>query len=131
MSTVQDYIEAHRLENTTKKTAYDINVWKRFCSSIREVRELENISAGTLNVLLCKFFIDVKKKDGGVYKPASLSSFQRSIQRYLKGKNLSFNLFQDMELAKSREVLLVKNVSSLKRTLREIVHKRHDRFHPI
>ena len=34
---------AQRPENTTKKTASDINVWKRFCSSIREVRELENI----------------------------------------------------------------------------------------
>ena len=106
MSTIQDYIEAQRPENTTKKKAYDINVWKRFCSSIGEVRELENISAGTLNVLLCKFFMDVKKKDGGVYEPASLSSFQRNIQRYLKDKNSSLNLFQDMEFAKSREVLL-------------------------
>ena len=79
MSTIQDFIEAQRPENTTKKTAYDINVWKRFCSSIEEVRELENIPAGDLNILLCKFFMDVKKKDGGVYEPASLSSFQRSI----------------------------------------------------
>ena len=66
MSTIQDFIEAQRPENTTKKTAYDINVWKRFCLSIGEVRELENIPTGNLNVLLCKFFMDMKKKDGVV-----------------------------------------------------------------
>ena len=101
-----NFIEAQRPGNTTKKTAYDINVWKRFCSSIGEVRELENISAGSLNVLLCKFFMDVKKNDGRVYEPASLFSFQRSIQKYVKDKNSS--LFQDMEFATSREVLLAK-----------------------
>ena len=56
MSTIQDFIEEQKPENTTKKTAYDINVWKRFCSSIGEARELENISSDSLNVLLCKFF---------------------------------------------------------------------------
>ena len=69
MSTIQDFIEAQRPENMTKKTAYDMNVQKRLCLSIGEVRELENISAGSLNLPLCKFFMDVKKKDG-VYEPA-------------------------------------------------------------
>ena len=57
----------------------------------------------------------MKKKDGGEYEPASLSSFQRSIQRHLKDKNSLVNLFQDMEFAKSREVLLAKK--------RELVEK--------
>ena len=57
----------------------------------------------------------VKKKDGGEYEPASLSSFQRSIQRHLKDKNSLVNLFQDTEFAKSREVLLAKK--------RELVEK--------
>ncbi|XP_067030881.1 uncharacterized protein KIAA1958-like [Acropora muricata] len=82
---------------------------------LSEVRELDNISAGSLNVLLCKFFMDVKKKDGGDYEPASLSSCQKSIRRYLKDKNSSFNLFQDMKFAKSREVLLSKK--------REVIEK--------
>ena len=46
-----------------------------------EAREVENIPAANLNVLLCNFFTDVKEKDGGVYEPASLTSFQKSIQR--------------------------------------------------
>ena len=101
MSTIQDFIEKQRPENTTKKTAYDINVLKRFCSSIGAVRELENISSGSLKVLLCKFFMDDEKKDRGVYEPASLSSFQRCIQRYLKDKNSS----REVPLAKKRELV--------------------------
>ena len=44
MSTIQGFIEAQRPENTTKKTAYDINVWKRFCSSIGEARDISDFS---------------------------------------------------------------------------------------
>ena len=119
MSTIQGFIEAQRPENTTKKTAYDINVWKRFCSSIGEARELETIPAASLNVLLCKFFIDAKKKDGGVYEPASLTSFQRSIQRYLKDKNSTFNLSHEKYSLQRKE-------SSSRSTPKEIVHMQQD-----
>ena len=114
MSTIQEFTEVQRLE-----TSYGINVWKRFWSSIGEARELENI-------LLCKFFMDMKKKDGREYKPASLSSFQRSIQRYPRDKNSLINLFQDMEIAKAREVLRAKKESSSKSTPRDIAHKQQD-----
>lgn len=115
MTTIQNFIEAQRPENTTSKTTYDINVWKRFCSSIGEAREIETIPAANFDVLLCKFFMDTKKENGGVYEPTSLTSFQRRIQRYLEEKNSTFNLFQDMEFVKSREVFLAKK--------RELVEK--------
>ncbi len=115
MLTIQEYFEKQRPENTTKKTGYDINVWNRYCLSIGEPRNLENILANELNVLLCKFFMNVRKKDGCVYEPSFLTSFQRSIQRHLKDKHFSFNIFQDMEFAKSREFLLAKK--------RELVEK--------
>ena len=44
MSTIQDFFEGQKPKNTTKKTACGINAWKKFCSSIGEVRELENFS---------------------------------------------------------------------------------------
>lgn len=115
LATFQDFIEAQRPENTKKKTAYDMNIWKRFCSTIGETRELENIPATDLNVLLCRFYINIKKKDGGVYEPSSLTSFERSFQRYLNDKNSSLNLFKDQEFTKSRDVLLAKK--------RELVEK--------
>ena len=49
--------------------------------------------------------MNVRKKDGGVYEPVSLVSFQRSIQRYLNDNNSSANVMKHQEFAKSREVL--------------------------
>ena len=52
--------------------------------------------------------MEAKKKDGGSYEPTSLSSFQRSLQRYLNDKNSKINILKDQEFQKSREVLLSK-----------------------
>ena len=48
------------------------------------------------------------KKDGSVYEPSTLTSFQRSIQRQLNISNSTLNIFKDAEFAKSREVLLAR-----------------------
>ena len=40
-----------------------------------------------------------------VYEPDSLTSLQRSIQRYANNNNSSTNIMKDQEFAKSREVL--------------------------
>ena len=66
---------------------------------------MENIPLKELNILLCRFFMDFRKKDGRVYEPVSLISFQRSIQRYLNDNNSSRNVMKDQDFAKSREVL--------------------------
>ena len=102
------FIAQQQPVNTTKKTTYDINVWKRFCESIGENRSLEKIPVGELNILLCRFFMTITKKDGSVYEPSSLTSFQRSVQRYLNESNSTTNIFQDPEFNKSREVLLAR-----------------------
>ena len=66
---------------------------------------MENIPPNELNILLCRFFMDVRKKDGGVYEPGTLASLQRSIQRCLKDNNSNTNILKDQEFAKSKEVL--------------------------
>ena len=100
LNKIQDFIYSLRPDNTKKKTTYDLNIWRRFCSSVGETRTLENIPPKELNILLCRFFIDVRKKDGGVYEPVSLISFQRSIQRYLNDNNSSTNVMKDQDFAK-------------------------------
>ena len=50
----------------------------------------------------------IKEKDGGAYEPATLQSFQRSLQRYLNDKNSKLNILKYRGLLKSREVLLSK-----------------------
>ena len=59
-----------------------LNVWKRFCESMKESRAIENIPAHELDVLLSKFFIPVQKENGTEYKPSTLSCFQQCFQRY-------------------------------------------------
>ena len=102
---IQNYIESQRPENTKKKTLYDINVVTRYFRSINETRELETIPAQELNVLLARFFVHIRKKDGGVYEPSTLTAFQRSIQRYLNDRGSSVNILKDQQFAKSRETL--------------------------
>ena len=63
-----------------------MNVWRRYLDSINEKREVENIPSDELNVLMCRFFMSVKKKDGSHYEPVSLTSFHRSLQRFLNDK---------------------------------------------
>lgn len=108
MASVQKYILSQRPENTVKKTEYDLHVWKRFFLEVGEARKIEDIPADELNILICRFMMEIKKKDGGAYEPATLQSFQRSLQRYLNDKNSKLNILKDREFHKSREVLLSK-----------------------
>lgn len=105
LNNIQDFIYPLRPDNTKKKTTYDLNIWRRYCSTVGETRALEKIPSEELNILLCRFFMDIRKKDNGVYEPGSLASLQRSIQRYLNDNNSSTNIMKDQEFAKSREVL--------------------------
>ena len=76
--------------NTTNgQHSEKINVWKRFFLEVGETRKIEVIPADELNILICRFMTERKKKDDGVYELATLQSFriQRSLQRYLNDKN--------------------------------------------
>ena len=108
MSYVQTYIMEQRPENSVKKTNSDLNTWKRYLKGLKEEREIEFIPFEELNLLMCRFFMDAKKKDGGPYEPSTFTSFQRSLQRYLKDKGSKLNMLKDKEFSKSREVLLAK-----------------------
>ena len=94
---IQNFIESQRPGSTSKKTTYDINVIKKYFESINERREIENILPKELNIQLAKFFMNVRKKNGDVYKPTPLKGFQRSLQRYLNDKSSQVNILQYQE----------------------------------
>lgn len=58
-----------------------------------------------LNVLMSRFSMDIKKKDGDQYEPAILTSFHRSLQRYLNDHGSTLNILKDQQLSLSREAL--------------------------
>ena len=58
-----------------------------------------------------RFFKDVRKENGEEYEPSSLTSFQRSFQRYFSEKRLPFNIFEDEEFSRCHQVLATKRKS--------------------
>ena len=83
---LEDFISAQKSSNIVKKTNSDIRALKRFCSTIDETREPETMTAKELDKLLSRFFKDITKENGEEYEPSSLTSFQRSFQRYFSEK---------------------------------------------
>ena len=97
---------------TPRKKLYDINIWKQYLSSAGEERNIVDIPAKELNLHISRFFMEIKKKNGGKYEPASLTSFHRSLQRYLHDHSSHLNILKDQEFSSSPEAL-----SSRKRQL--------------
>ena len=74
---------------------------------------IESLPASELDHLLSMFFfffLNVRRKNGE-YEPATFSSFQRNIQRYLSEKKYPFNMLKDNEFEKLRRVLAAKHKS--------------------
>ena len=74
---ISSFIEQNRNVNTTKKKKTDLNVWKRWCQSIKETRFLEDISPEELNNVSGHFFIKVRKINIEEFEPGTPTSFQR------------------------------------------------------
>ena len=105
---IDDFINQQKSANTNKKTATDMNTLLRYMEANGMKNEkIESLPASELDHLLSKFFFNTCKKNGEENKPA-VSSFQRSIQRYLSEKKYAFNILKDNEFEKSRKVLATK-----------------------
>ena len=98
-------LEANNKQVLSKKTSYDMNVFQRFINECGEKRKLLKIPPDELDKLLCNFYINAKKKDNSEYEPDTMSSFSRSIQRYLDDTNAKINILKDEEFKVSRDIL--------------------------
>ena len=113
---IDSFIVEQKSTNTVRKTILDMNILQRYMKTINmENVNIENLPPSELNHLLSKFFIHARKKDGEEYEPDTLSSYQRSIHRYLGDKKSKVNILKDEELEESRKVLVAKR--------RVLVHK--------
>ena len=57
--------------------------------------KIESLPRSELDHLLSNFFLKARRKNGKEYEPASVFSFQHSIQRYLSEKKYPFNMLKD------------------------------------
>ncbi|XP_031552308.1 zinc finger MYM-type protein 3-like [Actinia tenebrosa] len=105
---INKFLNDQKTKNTGYKSKSDMKAWQRFCQSIGESRKMEDIPESELNTLLCKFFISIRKQDGGEYEPGSITGFQRSFQRYLQEKGSLYNILKDNDFSRSRSVIAAK-----------------------
>ena len=87
---LDDFVLAQKAKSTSYKDTSDLNVFRRFCSTVKETREIENIPPAELNALLSNFFVKAVKRDGDLYEPDTLSGIRNSLQRVLvaRGKRI-------------------------------------------
>ena len=76
--------------------------------SRNELREIENIDAKDLDVLIANFLLQVRKKDGEQYEATPLRSFVASFDCYLRKKDYSSTIMEWKELKKTKEALVTK-----------------------
>ena len=67
--------------------------------------KIESLRRSELDHLLSNFFLKACTKNGKEYEPATVFSFQHSIQRYLSEKKYPFNMLKDNGFEKYRKVL--------------------------
>ena len=110
---IDDFINQQKSANTNKKTATDMNTLLRYMEANGMKNEkIESLPASELDHLLSKFFLNARKQSGDEYEPATVSRFQRSIQRYLSEKKYLFNILRAMS-SKNPEKSLQRSESHL------------------
>ena len=62
-----------------------------------EERVLEDIPVEELDAVLCKFYAEVRRKDGEEYEPDSLAVMQASLDRHLKNVGRPYSILCDRQ----------------------------------
>ena len=112
---IDDFINQQKSANTNKKTSTDMNTLLRYMKANGMKNEkIESLPASELDHLLSKFFLNARNKNGEEYEAATVSSFQRSIQRYLSEKKYPFNILYSRTMSsKNPEKSLQRSESHL------------------
>ena len=103
--------EVQRLleKNTNKNTHKSTNTWVRrletWLNNVEIQSTLFQLNAKKLDELLCRFHVQLRKKDGSNYKPDSLRAMLAALDRHFKDNGSTFSLLRDKEFEKSRKVL--------------------------
>ena len=106
---IDSFIRERKSLNTVKKTASDMNSFNRYLAEInKQYLNILHLPAQELDRLLSKFFKDIRKFNGEEYEPNTISSFERSIERFLSDNKSQFNILRDKKFEMSRQVLAAK-----------------------
>ena len=91
--------------NTQRCTNKWVNCFHEWAAARKREQEIEKLAPVDLDIILQKFFAEVRKRDGTDYEPNSLASLQAGIDRYLRGKNYKYSILNHQYFSRSRAVL--------------------------
>ena len=81
---IDNFIFNEKSKNTVAKIQSDWKRYEQFCTTRTNKNfNINNIPGKDLNMLLCFYFLDLRKKNGGEYEPDTPSSFHKDIQHQL------------------------------------------------
>ena len=103
---LEQFVDQQKNCNTKRKTESDLRRWYSWCRSVGETRKIGEIPPAELNRLLGHFYVKVRKTNGEMYEPDSLTALQRSIDHHLsKDLHKPYSIIRDQQFASSREKL--------------------------
>ena len=84
-----------------------------------ETREINKIPPGELDNFVGSFLLSIRNADGSEYEPDTLTSYHRSIDRFLKKKKYLYSLVNEKEFETSRAVLQSKRKEHLNKKVKD------------
>ena len=81
MSDIENYIDIGRNINIKKKAEQFIGLFRAYLNQQFVLLEPEYLENPELNQLLCRFIMQLKRKNGTEYEPVTVRNIVRSIAR--------------------------------------------------
>ena len=105
---IQETIKEAQNKNTKRSTNTWMRVWYSWAKSRQVNESIETMAPATLDGVLQKFYLEVRKQDGSEYEPDSLKVMQAALERYLSTQKYPYSLINSLEFSSSRAVLEAK-----------------------
>ena len=102
---LKNYINSNLNPETQKKTKREVGAFEKWLKTQNEPRPIESVEPEALNLLLGLYIISVKRQDGGLYEPSSLTSIFSSVKRYLEQKDYHENIMTSEKFKQARDSL--------------------------
>ena len=92
-------------KNTKRSTCTWLNAYRNWAAEREENPKLEEYSPKDLDVVLSRFYGELRKRDGTEYEPDCLRVMQAGLHRYLIEKKYPKSILTDLEFTNSNKTL--------------------------
>ena len=107
LENIYDMKERRFEEKTLKNTKWGVKIFGDWLVENNLDREFAILSPSELDILLAKFYLDVRKVDGQYYSKTSYTCIRAAVQRYLQNPpwNVKYCILKDSAFLHSNQVL--------------------------